>query len=265
MTLGGLGKKQLRAFRAQSVGMVSQNPFTSLNPVFRIGSQVAETLRVNRGLSKGAAKAEAIELLERVGIADPEKRYLSYPHELSGGMCQRVAIAIATASRPRLLLADEPTTALDVTTQEQILKLLAEMRREHGTSILLVSHDFGVIAQICDRVAVMYGGHVVEVGSVGTIYRESEHPYTRALLSSIPELESAGKRQRRSPIAGHPPELSDVMPGCVFEPRCRFAQPGCQSVPMKLEPVANGHFTACPVRPFAGTELLETRKSGAEA
>ncbi len=247
-----LGKSKLRDFRAHSVGMIYQNPFGSLNPTMRAGAQIAETLRVNRGLGRGAAKAEAVALLDRVGIEDPERRYRAYPHELSGGMAQRVMIAIATASSPRLMLADEPTTALDVTTQAQILKLLGQMRAEQGMAMLLVSHDFGVIAQACDRVAVMYGGHIVETGPVETIYHNPEHPYTRALLNSVPELDSAGNVQRRAALAGHPPELSDVIPGCVFAPRCEFARPGCEAVSMKLEPVGPDHHSACPVRPFAG-------------
>jgi oligopeptide/dipeptide ABC transporter ATP-binding protein len=246
-----LGTKALRDFRAHSVGMIYQNPFGSLNPTMRVGAQIAETLRVNRGMSKKAAKAEALALLERVGIEDPEHRYRAYPHELSGGMCQRVMIAIATASSPRLMLADEPTTALDVTTQAQILKLLAAMSKEEGMAMLLVSHDFGVIAQACDRVAVMYGGHIVESGPVETIYHEPEHPYTKALLNSVPELDSAGNVQRRAALAGHPPELTDVIPGCVFAPRCEHARPGCESISMKLEKVGPAHDSACPVRPFA--------------
>jgi oligopeptide/dipeptide ABC transporter ATP-binding protein len=247
-----LGKSKLRDFRAHSVGMIYQNPFGSLNPTMRAGAQIAETLRVNRGLGRSAAKTEAVALLDRVGIEDPERRYRAYPHELSGGMCQRVMIAIATASSPRLMLADEPTTALDVTTQAQILKLLGEMRAEEGMAMLLVSHDFGVIAQACDRVAVMYGGHIVETGPVETIYHNPEHPYTRALLNSVPELDSAGNVQRRAALAGHPPELSDVIPGCVFAPRCEFAKEGCETVSMKLEQVGPAHHSACPVRPFAG-------------
>jgi oligopeptide/dipeptide ABC transporter ATP-binding protein len=242
--------KRLRDLRAHSIGMVSQDPFASLNPLFKVGAQVAETLRVNRGMSRKAANTEALSLLDRVGIADPQRRFHSYPHELSGGMCQRVMIATATASHPRLLLADEPTTALDVTTQAQILGLLGEMRRQQGMSLLLVSHDFGVIAQICDRVAVMYGGHVVETGPVETIYSEPEHPYTRALLESIPQLDSPGDRQRRQPIPGHPPELNEVLSGCVFEPRCRFSRSQCLEVPMDLVAVAEHHSTACPVRPL---------------
>jgi oligopeptide/dipeptide ABC transporter ATP-binding protein len=246
-----LGRSKLREFRAHSVGMIYQNPFGSLNPVMKAGDQIAETLRVNRGLGRAAAKAEAVALLDRVGIEDPERRYRAYPHELSGGMCQRVMIAIATASSPRLMLADEPTTALDVTTQAQILKLLAQMRAEQGMAMLLVSHDFGVVAQACDRVAVMYGGHIVETGPVETIYHEPEHPYTRALLNSVPELDSAGNVRRRAALSGHPPELGDVIDGCVFAPRCDHARPGCGAVSMKLEGLGRAHATACPVRPYA--------------
>jgi oligopeptide/dipeptide ABC transporter ATP-binding protein len=245
-----MDERRLRDFRAHSVGMVSQNPFGSLNPVFRVGSQVAETLHVNRGRGRRRAKAEAIELLDKVGIVDPERRYNSYPHELSGGMCQRVMIALATASSPRMLLADEPTTALDVTTQAQILKLLTDMRREQGMALLLVSHDFGVIAEVCDRVAVMYGGHVVETGPVDAIYHDPQHPYTRALLDSIPELDAAGTASRRDPISGYPPELTEHLPGCVFAPRCQFAEAGCTEISMDLEPIDPRRASACPVRPF---------------
>jgi oligopeptide/dipeptide ABC transporter ATP-binding protein len=231
--------------------MIYQDPFSSLNPVFRAGEQLAETLRVNLGMKKAAARAEAIELLGHVGIPDPPRRYLAYPHELSGGMRQRVMIAMAMAAKPRMLIADEPTTALDVTTQAQILELLLQLRREHDMAVVLVSHDFGVIAQVCDRVAVMYGGHIVETGSLQTIYHRPEHPYTRALLESVPALESAGRRVRRQAIPGQPPELSEPPEGCVFRPRCRFARESCRTVSMALEPVAAGHATACPVRPFA--------------
>jgi oligopeptide/dipeptide ABC transporter ATP-binding protein len=233
------------------VGMIFQDPFSSLNPVFRAGAQLAETLRVNLRMSKAAARAEAIELLGHVGIPDPERRYLAYPHELSGGMRQRVMIAMAMAAKPRMLIADEPTTALDVTTQAQILELLLRLRREHDMAVVLVSHDFGVIAQVCDRVAVMYGGHVVESASLEAIYHRPEHPYTRALLESVPAIESAGRRVRREAIPGQPPELSEQAEGCVFRSRCRFARESCREVSMALEPVAPGHATACPVRPFA--------------
>jgi oligopeptide/dipeptide ABC transporter ATP-binding protein len=162
-------------------------------------------------------------------------------------------IAIAIAAKPRLLIADEPTTALDVTTQAQILELLARLRREHDMAVLLVSHDFGVIAQVCDRLAVMYGGHIVETGTVETIYKRPEHPYTRALLESVPALESGGRAQRRAAIPGRPPELAEVLPGCVFAPRCGFARPACRTISMALERVGPEHDTACPVRPFAAS------------
>ncbi len=249
--VGALSAAELRRFRATSVGMIYQNPFGSLNPVFTVGAQLVETLRANRGMSRSLAKAEATTLLEHVGIPDAERRARSYPHELSGGMCQRVMIALATASHPRLLLADEPTTALDVTTQAQILELLLRLQREQGTGILLVSHDFGVVAQVCDRVAVMYGGHIVETGLVETIYREPQHPYTRALLDSVPELDDAGGVRRRNPLPGQPPELGESLPGCVFEPRCSYARPGCKQVTMELVPVGGEHVSACPVKPFA--------------
>jgi oligopeptide/dipeptide ABC transporter ATP-binding protein len=245
---------ELRNFRAHDAGMIYQDPFSSLNPVFRIGAQVSETVRANLGMNKTQARTHAIELLDGVGIPDPERRALAYPHELSGGMRQRVMIALATASRPRLLLADEPTTALDVTTQAQILALLQRLRAERQMAVLLVSHDFGVIAQVCDRVAVMYGGHIVESAPIATIYSDAQHPYTRALLESVPELESAGLAKRRAGIPGTPPELTDVPEGCVFAPRCRYAQPTCESVTMETEQVAPNHETACPVRPFTRSQ-----------
>jgi oligopeptide/dipeptide ABC transporter ATP-binding protein len=244
-----LSHRDLRALRARDVGFVFQDPFSSLNPVFRIGAQLAETLRLGRGLGRAAARAEALELLAHVDIPDPERRYLAYPHELSGGMRQRVMIALATASNPRLLLADEPTTALDVTTQAQILALLARMRSELGMAVLLVSHDFGVIAQFCDRVAVMYGGYIVETGDVQTVYERPHHPYTQALLESVPKLESAGHPARRDAIPGQPPELTEVPVGCAFAPRCRYAEDRCRAIEMELLTVAPDHASACPVRP----------------
>jgi oligopeptide/dipeptide ABC transporter ATP-binding protein len=247
----GLSGKQLRDFRAHAVGMIYQDPFSSLNPVFRVGAQVAETLRLNRGMGRSEAKQAVVELLDSVGIPDPERRALAYPHELSGGMRQRIMIALATASQPRLLVADEPTTALDVTTQAQILRLLQRLRREQGMSVLLVSHDFGVIAQVCDRVAVMYGGHVVETGPLTTLYDDPQHPYTRALLSSVPSLHAAGRATRRSGIPGQPPELTEVVPGCVFAPRCSYAELVCVQAPMALVPVAEDHGCACVRLPFA--------------
>jgi oligopeptide/dipeptide ABC transporter ATP-binding protein len=259
-----MGRSDLRRFRAHDAGMIYQDPFSSLNPVLRVGRQITETLRVNLGMSKAEARAHAIELLDDVGIPDPERRILAYPHELSGGMRQRVMIALATASRPRLLLADEPTTALDVTTQAQILALMQRLRAEREMAVLLVSHDFGVIAQVCDRVAVMYGGHIVESAPIATIYTKAEHPYTRALLESVPELESAGAVRRRPGIPGTPPELTDIVEGCVFTPRCGHAQPQCASVSMALQNIGPEHRTACPIRPFtAAPEASVTSKARA--
>jgi oligopeptide/dipeptide ABC transporter ATP-binding protein len=259
-----MSARELREFRAHDVGMIYQDPFSSLNPVFRIGHQLTETLRANLGLGATEAHARAIALLQDVDIHDPERRALSYPHEFSGGMRQRVMIALATASQPRLLLADEPTTALDVTTQAQILELLTRLSREREMAVLLVSHDFGVIAQVCDRVAVMYGGHIVETGPIEAIYTDSQHPYTRGLLESIPRLESAGQARRLPVIPGVPPDPAESPAGCVFKARCRYAQPSCEDVPMALEPVSPGHETACPIRPFAVPDVVGTR-AGARA
>lgn len=250
---------ELRHLRAREVGMVFQDPFSSLNPVFRIGDQVAETLRVNRSTSRKDARAAVLDLLDSVGIPDPPRRARAYPHELSGGMRQRVMIALAMASQPRLLVADEPTTALDVTTQAQILDLLMRLRREQGTSVLLVSHDFGVIARVCDRVAVMYGGHIVESGPITTIYDDPQHPYTRALLASVPSLEAAGRSERRRGIPGQPPELTATLPGCVFAPRCEHARDVCTRHPMELATLTAGHACACVVLPFRDQDLARAR------
>jgi oligopeptide/dipeptide ABC transporter ATP-binding protein len=240
-------KRELRDHRAHHVGMIFQDPFSCLDPTKRVGEQISETLRVNAGLTSPRAREQAMKLLDDVDIDQPERRYLAFPHEMSGGMRQRVMIAIAVASKPKLLVADEPTTALDVTTQAQILGLLQRLREETAMSVLLVSHDFGVIAQVCDRVAVMYGGYVVEVGSVADVCARPQHPYTRALLSSIPSLESAGNRVRRVGIPGQPPSLGEIIKGCPFVRRCSFAQESCTSMDVTLESVGTGHQSACPV------------------
>ena len=239
-------QRELRSFRAHDVGMVFQDPSSSLNPVFKVGSQLTETLRANLGLDRSAAKTAAIELLDGVGIPRPDQHFNSFPHELSGGMRQRVMIALATSSRPRLLLADEPTTALDVTTQKQILTLLANMRQDLGMSVLLVSHDFGVIASMCDRVAVMYGGEIIETGPVEAIYRNPQHPYTKALLASVPDLETVDQRQRPRPLEGYTPEIGPVRHECVFVDRCPVARAECRDGRMHLADVGPHHQSACP-------------------
>ncbi|MDQ0323428.1 oligopeptide/dipeptide ABC transporter ATP-binding protein [Pararhizobium capsulatum DSM 1112] len=259
-----MGHRELRNLRAREVGMIFQDPFTSLNPVFRVGAQVAETLRVNLELTAAQAKRETIRLFTEAGIPDAERWFAAFPHELSGGMRQRVMIALALASKPKLLIADEPTTALDVTTQAQILKLLRRFREEHGVAVLLVSHDFGVIAETCDRVLVMYGGHVVEKADIEAVYRTPQHPYTRALLASIPQMHTTGPRRRRKSIDGRPPESGEVLPGCIFEPRCAYAREACKSVDMKLEPAASNQYTACPFVRAGGEQRLEATVEGAQ-
>jgi peptide/nickel transport system ATP-binding protein len=241
-----LSSRELRAIRGAEISMIFQDPMSSLNPVYTIGDQISEPLRLHRGLSRRAARAEAAQLLERVGIPAPRERLDAYPHELSGGMRQRAMIAIAISCKPKLLLADEPTTALDVTIQDQILSLLLDLQAEEGMAILLVSHDLGVIAQTCDRVCVMYGGYVVEESPAAEIFEDSRHPYTAALLRALPELAVENAGRRLTPIPGQPPDLANLPDGCPFRPRCGFARPGCAEVPMILEPAGPEHWTACP-------------------
>ena len=245
-----LTPRQLQAVRGGKIGMVFQDPMTSLNPALTIGDQIAEPLRVHRRLSRAAALDEAARLLTRVGIPDAARRLADYPHQFSGGMRQRVMIAMAIACRPRLVIADEPTTALDVTIQAQILDLLRELRAELGTAIIMITHHLGVIAQLADRVAVMYAGRVVEVAPVAEIFRRPRHPYTRALLASIPRL---GTWPARLPtIEGAPPDLACPPAGCPFAPRCRFRVPACSDRLPPLAAVAPEHETACIVAAAGG-------------
>jgi oligopeptide/dipeptide ABC transporter ATP-binding protein len=241
-----MGERELRRVRGNDVAMVFQDPMSSLNPVFTVGHQIGEVLTEHLGMPRRDAHARAVELLDRVGIPSPERRMKAYPHELSGGMRQRVMIAIALSGQPRLLLADEPTTALDVTIQDQILVLLRRIRDETGMSIVLVSHDMGVIAQACDRVAVMYGGHIVEVGPVAELFARPEHPYTRALLAAIPRIDGGAARGELRAIPGQPPDVRELAGGCPFVPRCGYARDGCDRVSMDLEPVGPNHMSACP-------------------
>jgi oligopeptide/dipeptide ABC transporter ATP-binding protein len=231
---------ELARLRGEKLSMIFQDPASSLNPVHTIGSQVSEVLRVKLGYSRKAARAEAIELLDHVGIPEPARRMAAYPHELSGGMRQRVMIAMAIACRPRVLLADEPTTALDVTTQEQILKLLLRLQDESGMAIILVTHDLGVVEEVCDQVAVMYAGYVVERGTVQEIARSPRHPYTRGLIAAMPQIDS---RSLPAVIAGQPPDLGTLPAGCPFAPRCPEAREECVAVDMERETVT---ACACP-------------------
>jgi peptide/nickel transport system ATP-binding protein len=229
--------------RGKEIAMIFQEPMTALNPVLTVRQQIDENLKAHTSLSRPERARRAIELLDLVGIASAAERLNDYPHQFSGGMRQRVMIAIALASEPRLLLADEPTTALDVTVQDQILKLLLELRDRLGMSVILVTHDLGVVAQTCDRVAVMYAGRIMEVGPVVELFRNPRHAYTLGLLGSIPS--GGAVRQPLRSIEGTPPSLSDLPPGCAFAPRCAFVSDACRQGRPALVPVGPDHKSAC--------------------
>ncbi|MGH3343834.1 MAG: ABC transporter ATP-binding protein [Carbonactinosporaceae bacterium] len=241
-------KKQLRDIRGHDIAMVFQDPMTSLNPVFKVGRQVAEAIKAhNPSLSGDQVRARAVELLDMVGVPQPERRYEQYPHHYSGGMRQRAMIAMAIANQPAVLIADEPTTALDVTIQAQILKLLTTAQRETGAAVILITHDLGLIAEMADRVVVMYAGHVVETGDVEDIFHSPRHPYTLGLMNSLPQAEANEEWLR--PIPGNPPNLINVPPGCPFHPRCLLSQDRdiCSTELPALVPSGQqeGHLSAC--------------------
>ncbi len=224
---------RLREIRGNDISMIFQEPMTSLNPVLKVGHQIEEALRLHRGLSKSEARSAGVALLAEVGISDPEERYDCYPHHLSGGMLQRIMIAIALSCEPRVLIADEPTTALDVTVQAQILDLLAKLQDRHGMALLLITHDLGVIAEVCDRVVVMYGGQIVETGTTQDILTRPEHPYTQGLLASLPG--SGDRDVRLNPIPGTVPSPVNWPAGCRFRDRCPVVEERCaESVPELL-------------------------------
>ncbi len=235
-------EEDMRCIRGNDIAMVFQEPMTSLNPLYRIGNQLEEPLRMHRKLQKGPARKRAIELLDHVGLPDPDKRIDDFPHQLSGGMKQRVLIAMALACEPKLLIADEPTTALDVTIQAQVLELIADMRTRLGMSVVIITHDLGVVAEYCDRVAVMYAGQVVETGETAALIRDPRHPYTQGLLRSIPRLSRLDEPIR--PIEGTVPEPIDLPAECRFRPRCFLADAECRvDIPMRA--LAGGRMVRC--------------------
>ncbi len=241
--LVGLSEQELRKLRGNDIAMIFQEPMTSLNPVHKIGHQIGESLRIHTGVSPRNAKAKAIELLQQVGIPRANEIVDEYPHRLSGGMRQRVMIAMAMACNPKLLIADEPTTALDVTIQAQILDLMRQLKKDRDMSIMLITHDLGVVAEMCDRVVVMYAGKVVEQGDVRDIFRNPTHPYTIGLLNSIPKLD--GRQERLSSIPGTVPSIEMMPAGCRFAARCEFATSRCVEQEPSLIPVEGGHHARC--------------------
>ncbi|MFN4154381.1 MAG: ABC transporter ATP-binding protein [Paracoccaceae bacterium] len=238
-----LSKSERKRLCGPTFSLVFQDALTALNPGFTIGSQIAEMFRVHQGLSRKEAMAQAVESLRRVGIPAAERRAGEYPHEFSGGMRQRAMIAIAIALRPKLLFADEPTTALDVTVQAQVIELIKQIQQEDGMSLVLVSHDLDLVAQYCDRIAVMYAGRVVEVGTVADIYRHSAHPYTRGLISSRPTIQQG--RTSLHAIPGLPPRLTELPTGCAFHPRCHMATDLCRSALPPVHEVTATHQSRC--------------------
>lgn len=254
-----LSENEMRKIRGKEIAMIFQEPMVALNPVFTIGDQIMEAIILHQNVSEKEARKMAIDLLRKVGIPEPEKRVDEYPHQLSGGMRQRAMIAMALSCRPSLLIADEPTTALDVTIQAQILELMKELQKEYGMAIILITHDMGVVAEMSDKVAVMYAGKVVEYGDVKTIFTEPKHPYTYALLESIPRIDV--EQERLKSIPGNVPDPLNFPPGCKFHPRCEFFEKGkCDVEEPELEDLDGNHKVRC----FFWQKLDEMRHAKSE-
>ncbi|MEO6201335.1 MAG: ABC transporter ATP-binding protein [Cryobacterium sp.] len=258
--LVGISEQRMRGYRGKKIGMIFQDPLSAMHPFYTVGRQIAEAYSVHNPVNRKAAKAAAMDMLNRVGIPDPVARYDSYPHQFSGGMRQRAMIAMALICEPELLIADEPTTALDVTVQAQILDLISSLQAETNSAVILVTHDLGVVAEVCEKVVVMYGGQCVEQASVTDVFSEAAHPYTRGLLSSMPSM--ADERGRLMPIPGFPPSLLDLPTGCLFADRCDFAalvpDNRCHTARPELGGTAE-HRSRChlsPAQVLAGSELV---------
>jgi oligopeptide transport system ATP-binding protein len=244
-----LSNEEIRKIRGAQIALIPQDPLTSLNPVYTVGDQIREILELHQGLGRDASRKRAIELLDQVRIPNAGERINDFPHQFSGGMRQRVMIAMALSCTPSLLIADEPTTALDVTVQAQILELLREIRKEHQTAILLITHDLGVVAEMCEQVAVMYAGRIVEKAPVRELFKNPKHPYTWGLLNSLPAMNRTGERSRLQPIEGQPPSITEIPPGCSFAPRCSKRMEVCTSdFPLAATEGAN-HQVCCYLYP----------------
>ena len=239
-----MSEKEMRAIRGKEIGFIFQDPMTSLNPTMKVGKQIEEIFVGRKDMTAAQKKEKALEILKLVGISDGEKRYNQYPHELSGGMKQRVMIAIALVGKPSIVIADEPTTSLDVTIEAQILDVLKNLQKEMNTSVIMITHDLGVIAKMCDRVVVMYGGKIVERGTVDEIFYHTKHPYTKGLLHSIARLDT-DKNQRLEPIEGTPPDLFAPPKGCPFAARCEYAMEICSELPPEVYHISEQHETEC--------------------
>jgi len=260
-----MSDKDLRKVRGNDIAMIFQDPLSSLHPFFKVGKQLIEAMQIHRDISRADARGRAVELLALVGIPDPKRRVDQYPHEFSGGMRQRAMIAMALANEPKLLIADEPTTALDVTVQAQILALLSDLQKRLGMAIIIITHDLGVVAEIADEICVMYAGRVVERGTAEQIFHSPQHPYTWGLLKSIPRLD--GRRDEELvPISGRPPSLINRPSGCHFHPRCPYAQEAHKRIDPRLEPVASdpGHSVACLLAAPTRQRIWEQLQAGAE-